>query len=176
MINTYDQLGLIIGGRLQRLGVLVWPDAGALRSTDVQLHLEVECVDGTRRELTCRTDADGQTLVIESEKWTDALPLSKLEERVMVWSSPGFWSKANGHSYELFETAEEQSFGIGRGSVVTAVYLVQFADDRNDATGVVVEFDSQIRLWSAPSANGNYVSTDPGDFTWPTEIELKPVT
>jgi hypothetical protein len=176
MKNNYDELRSIIGGCVRRLGVLVWPDSGGLKSTDVQLHLEVECADGICRELTCRTDDDGQSLRIESEQWLDALPFSKLEERVRVWSSPEFWNQVKEHSYELFETAEERSFGIGSGSVVTAVHLVQFAEDQKDVTGLVVEFDSLIRLWSGPSANGNYVSTNPDDFVWPTEIELMPIT
>lgn len=174
--HEYDQLRSIVGGRVRRLGVLVWPDSDGLKSTDVQLHLEVDCTDGLRREVTCRTDADGQTLSVEQEHWTAGLPLSKLDERLRVWSSPEFWNRAAGHAYELFETVDERSFGIGQGSVITAVHLVKFAGDPTAPTGVVLEFDSQTRLWSAPSANGNYVSTDPNDFCWPAEVELMPIT
>jgi len=172
----YHFVRSIVGGRVQRLGLLIWPASNGIRGTDVQLHLEVNCPDGVCREFTCRTDSDGQTLSIEPEHWPNGLPFSKLDERLAVWSSPDFWNGPNGQAYELLETASERSFGIGQGSAITGVNLVKFTDDNGPPTGVVMEFDSQVRLWSAPSANGNYVSVDPKDFVWPAEIELLPVT
>lgn len=176
MTYNYDDVPAIVGGRVRRLGILVWPDPDDINTTDVQLHLEVDCIDGICREMTCRTDPDGQTLRIDQERWPAGLPFSKLQERMTEWSSPEFWNRSSGHAYELFETANERTFGIGRGSTITAVHLVKFADDQGNPTGVVIEFDSQIRLWSGPSANGNSVRTNPEDFDWPAEIEITPVT
>jgi len=176
MNKSYDCLRLIIGGRVRRLGLLVWPDSDGLDNTDVQLHLQIDCMDGIHREITCRTDSDGQTLKVESEHWQDGLPLSKLEERTKIWSSPEFWNGPSGQAYELFDVTSDRSFGIGQGSVVTEVNLVKFADDQSDPTGVVIEFDSGTRLWSAPAAHGNQVSVNPQKFVWPAEIELIPMT
>lgn len=176
MKYNYDYIRSIVGGRVRRLGLLVWPDPDGLSKTDVQLHLEVECTDGICRELTCRTDADGQTLRIEQEHWSDGSPLSKLDERIAIWSLPEFWKHPDGQAYELFEAVCERNFGIGDGSTITGIQLVKFANDQEEPTGVVIEFDSKIRLWSAPSANGNYVSTNPEDFVWPEEIILMPLT
>lgn len=172
MSNNYDTLRLIVGGRVRRAGLLIWPESGGLENTDVQLHLQIDCVDAVYREITCSTDLDGQTLKVELAHWQDALPMSKMEERKKVWSSPEFWNRPEGQAYELFDVTSDGGFGIGQGSVVTAVHLVKFADDQSEPTGVVIEFDSGARLWSAPAAHGNQVSANRQDFAWPTEIEL----
>jgi hypothetical protein len=173
---VYDLLRSILGGHVRRLGLLVWPDPDGLKGTDARLHLEVDCADGVCRELTCRTGADGETLIVEPETWKGDMSLSTLGARINRWSMQDFWDPETGRSYELFDALGERNFGIARGAVVSAVHLVQYADVKDEAKGVVIEFDSLVRLWSAPSTYGNYVSTNPLDYHWPSEIRLVPLS
>lgn len=173
MSTNYTYLSQFIGKSIERIGLLVWPDAEGLRETDSQLHIEVEAAVGTVREFTCSTASDGQTPQVEFEEWSHGIPYSKLKDRMKVWATSEFWNSPKGQSYELFETGDERVYGVGKNSIITAVFVVQFADAAADPTGLVIEFDNKTQIWSGPSSiTGNFVSANPEDFEWPSKIEL----
>ena len=169
-----QSLKILLGARLQQLGLLVWPNESGLDETDVRLHLAWTGADGEAKELTIGTGSDGQTPIIELEKWPDSLsfPLTSLSKRRYVWSEADFWSDEAPHAYELFYTQPDKrsDFNEFLGLQILRIFILVFASDRKAPTGVCIELAGGRRIWSTPSAYGNRISTSLKREEFPDEI------
>lgn len=168
-------LRLIAGCTVDRIGLLVWPDEGALEEADVCLYLELICSGEDRIDVAIGTSSDGQTPVLNFDHVDAGKPLSELGNRRREWASDGFWESQNSYSSELFFAAADTDckLSVFCAQKILRVFVVCFADNDELPTGIVLEFENGSRLWSVPSNYGNAVKTEVPDDWWPAPVRLR---
>lgn len=166
-----------VGATIIRHGLLIWPDALAPEETDVQIYMDLALATGESASVQLRTGADGQTPQVDFGFIPDGAPIAALPERRTAWSESTFWTSHESYSHELFVITPEASseLNVLCGKRITTVYLVCFADDVAIATGICIECENAVRVWSIPGTYGNVVTMDVIESWWPAPVILVPV-
>lgn len=173
-----ERVRSVVGAKVNRIGLLVWPDSDAPEETNVRLYLELRTPDGIAVDVVMGTDSDGQTPSIEFTHVDGGVPFSALELRKSEWSKDDFWKSQESFSPELFLIPSDSNspLSIVCGQSVARGFLVCFTNSEETATGIVLELENGQRVWSVPSAYGNAVKCEVADDWWPDPVTLRDVT
>lgn len=175
MDNLRFELARLAGATITRVGLLVWP--GALGETDVRLYLDLARAGCECASVQLRTGADGQTPALEFGYIRGGIPIATLPDRRTAWAKDEHWSSLDLYSHELFVITPEASsqLGVLCGQEISTVYVVCFADDVTVTTGLCLECQNGLRVWSIPGSYGNVVTVNVPDNWWPDPVVLIPV-
>lgn len=144
----------LVGSRINRCSLLIWPDSKGVSETDTRLHLEFEDQANRLSGITIGIGADGQTPAIENETWCEEYSLNDLQMRIEEWSKPEFWSAQSSHRYESFSVHNSNEFRGVVGAKITNVSILCFEDEQMEPTGVFIQFETGASLWVVPGMRG----------------------
>jgi hypothetical protein len=177
MDNLRSELARLAGTTITRVGLLVWPAASAPDETDVRLYLDLASAGRECASVQLRTGADGQTPELEFGYIPGGIPIAALPGCRLAWGKDTFWTSHDSYSHELFVITPEASseLRVLCGQQILIVNLVCFADDVTATTGLCLECQNGLCVWSIPGSFGNVVTMNVPDNWWPDPIVLIPV-
>jgi hypothetical protein len=151
------KLAVLVGLRVQRCGLLIWPDEEGAKETSTSLHLELASKSGSPIEVTIGTCPDGQTPEVEFESWPEQFSLGDLRSRITAWQEPGFWNPEDSHGCEYFNVSGADEYQGVIGHSLKDIYILYFKEKPPLPTGVRLEFDSGLTLFVVPGVSGSTV-------------------
>jgi len=173
-----NELLKLLGLKICKIGIVVWPDSDGLEETDVKLYIEFLIPQDENIGVLFGTSEDGQTPSLEFSILKNGIPFSSYETMRKEWNVPNYIESQASISRVLFsfslENKDELASVIGEN--LSQVYLVTRAESVSDVTGVVLDFTNGKRVWSAPATYGNKVSMNIDDYWWSGIIKLRPIS
>ena len=151
------KLATLVGLRVQRCGLLIWPDEEGAKETSTSLHLEFGSKSGPPIEVTIGTCPDGQTPQVEFETWPDQFILSDLKSRIKAWQEREFWNPQDSHGCEYFNVSGTAEYQGLIGHLLKNIYVLYFKENPPLPSGVRLEFDSGLKLFIVPGVSGSAV-------------------
>lgn len=147
----------VLGAKISKASLLIWPNDDGLLDTDTKLNLELELVTGVNSFITFGTEPDGQTPLIENELIDNPMPYSLLNKRVIEWQRSIFSDDGSCHveSFEINSSVEYQ--GI-KNSIIEDIELICYADTLAPA-GLKLTFSTGAIIWSVSAGDGNRIFT-----------------
>ena len=172
-----QKMRFVVGAKVNRIGLLIWPDSDASEYMNSNIYLELMTADGIAVDVVLGTDSDGQTPSVEFRHVDGGVPFSALELRKSEWCKDEFWESQQSFSPELFVISSDSDspLSIVCGQSVARGFLVCFKDSEDTATGIVLELGNGRRVWSVPSAYGNAVKCEVADDWWPSPVTLRDI-
>lgn len=176
--KTAHKLKELIGGKLNKIGLSVWPDSDGANQTDVRLYIEFTHAENPRRicgSVICYTDSDGQTPRIEAHLPTDIRPIESLMTREEAWAKADFWLRPSAASHELFSISKNSQHKLADSlnQVIKRASIICFSDKNAYPTGLAIELTNRNRIYSVPDTYGNGVFTSLEHYRWPSPVELR---
>ena len=165
MDNLVKQLRLLIGGRVEKATLMIWPDMSAnLNEMDIEFNLKLKLPFNEIKNITFRMDSDGQTPLIDNEEVEQKYDISELPSRMETWKTFEFWSmiddnikSGKGHyMYDCFnvENSIEYAGVVGAKIVKIGLYYIQdkkFIFFKNGKYkypfGLFIEFSTGSKVW-----------------------------